>query len=29
MQFHVRSAIDNLRDCTVGASKPLSFTLLA
>ena len=28
MQFHVRSAIGNLRDCTVGALKPLSFTLL-
>src|ERR1700722_1211745 len=28
MQFHVSSAIGNLRDCTVGALKPLSFTLL-
>src|SRR6202162_3314725 len=28
MQFHVRSVIGNLRDCTVGALKPLSFTLL-
>ena len=27
-QFHVSSAIGNLRDCTVGALKPPSFTLL-
>jgi len=28
MQFHVRSAIGNLRDCMLGALKPLSLRLL-